>query len=118
MSGWFLLLPCFIEISVFNANSVDPDQTPLSAASDLGLHCLPMSLFRDARHKWVKHTKADVWRKMVARSNKYIEKKLVQKLINYKNSPYNVDPFIPLFALMLLMTMGIHITCLIPKHTE
>ena len=38
-----------MEIPVFNANSVDPDQTPRSAASDLGLHCLPM----DARHKWV-----------------------------------------------------------------
>ena len=24
----FLLLPCFVEISEFNANSVDPDQTP------------------------------------------------------------------------------------------
>ena len=50
MSGYFLLLsPCFIEILVFNANSVDPDQTPRSAtprsvASDLGLHSLPMSL--------------------------------------------------------------------------
>ena len=33
-----------IPISVFNANNVDPDQTPHSAASDLGLHCLPMSL--------------------------------------------------------------------------
>ena len=25
-----------------------------SAASDLGLHCLPLSLLWDARHKWVK----------------------------------------------------------------
>ena len=25
------------------ANSEDPDQTPRSAASDVGLHCLPMS---------------------------------------------------------------------------
>ena len=25
------------------ANSADPDQTPRSAASDLGLHCLRMS---------------------------------------------------------------------------
>ena len=33
MSGSFFVLPCFIEISVFNANSVDPDQTPHSAAS-------------------------------------------------------------------------------------
>ena len=34
-----------------NGNSVDPDQTPHSAASDLGLHCLPMSLLWDTRHK-------------------------------------------------------------------
>ena len=40
----FLLLPCCIEICLFNANSVDSDQTPRSVASDLGLHCLPMSL--------------------------------------------------------------------------
>ena len=52
-SGQFLLLPCFIEMPVINANSVDPDQMPLSAASDLGLHCLPMSHLWDARHKWV-----------------------------------------------------------------
>ena len=45
VSGKFLLLPWFTEIPVLNANSVDPDQTPRSAASDLGLHCLPMSLF-------------------------------------------------------------------------
>ena len=30
--------------------SVDPDQTP---RSDLGLHCLPISLLWDGRHKWV-----------------------------------------------------------------
>ena len=34
MSGKFVLLPCFVEISVF-INSVDPDQMPHSAASDL-----------------------------------------------------------------------------------
>ena len=45
VSGKFLLLPWFTEIPVLNANSVDPDYTPRSAASDLGLHCLPMSLF-------------------------------------------------------------------------
>ena len=39
-----LLLPCFVEIPVFTANSVDPDQTS-SAASDLGLHCLQMSIY-------------------------------------------------------------------------
>ena len=29
------------------------DQTPRSAASDLGLHCLPISHLWDARLKWV-----------------------------------------------------------------
>ena len=37
-----------------NVNSVNPDQRPRPAASDLGLHCLPMSLLWDARHKWFK----------------------------------------------------------------
>ena len=32
--------------------SEDPDQTPRSAASDLGLHCLPMSHKKDARLIW------------------------------------------------------------------
>ena len=41
---WLFLLIYFIEIPVFNANSVDPDQTPHFAASDLGLHCSLMSL--------------------------------------------------------------------------
>ena len=43
----FLILPrffFFLEITAFNANSTDPDQTPQNAASDLGLHCLPLSL--------------------------------------------------------------------------
>ena len=31
------------------ANSGDPDQTPRSAASDLGLHCLPVTLLRVSR---------------------------------------------------------------------
>ena len=49
MSDLFLLLPCFI-VSVFSANRVDLDQTPPSAASDLGLHCLSISFLWDAGH--------------------------------------------------------------------
>ena len=33
----------FVEISELNANSVEPNQTPRSVASDLGLHYLSMS---------------------------------------------------------------------------
>ena len=54
-SGWFLSLLCFTEIPVFNANSVDPDQMPHSAASDLDLHCMPITLLRVSRLKWVKN---------------------------------------------------------------
>ena len=43
-----------MEIPGLNVNSVDPVQTPQFAASDLGLHGLPMSLLWDARHEWVK----------------------------------------------------------------
>ena len=35
------------------ANSGDPDQTPHSAASDLGLHCLPVTLLGASRLPWV-----------------------------------------------------------------
>ena len=48
------LWPSFIEISVFNANSVDPDQTLYSAASGLGIHYLPITLLRVSQLKWVK----------------------------------------------------------------
>ena len=36
-----------------NANRIEHDQTPHSAASDLDLHCLPVSLLWDARRKCV-----------------------------------------------------------------
>ena len=41
--GWyFSFFQIFIEHSV--SNSEGPDQTPHDAVSDLGLHCLPISL--------------------------------------------------------------------------
>ena len=50
----FFVFSCFVEISALNANSIDPDQMPHSAASDLGLHWLWMSHLWDARQRWVK----------------------------------------------------------------
>ena len=58
----YFFSPYFIEIPVFNANCVGPDQTPHCAASDLGIHCLPMLLLWDARLKWV-NVKSGVTRK-------------------------------------------------------
>ena len=45
--------------TVFNANSVDPDQAPHSAASDLSLHCLTMSLLWETGYKWIKMITSD-----------------------------------------------------------
>ena len=46
---WSVFIITMLNWNAFNyANSVEPD-----AASDLGLHCLPMSHLWDARHKWV-----------------------------------------------------------------
>ena len=45
---------------LLNANSVDPDQTLHDAASDLGVHCLPMSLLWDARLKRVTSTSTNL----------------------------------------------------------
>ena len=36
------------------ANSGNPDQMPHSAASDLGLHCLPITLLGVSQLQWVK----------------------------------------------------------------
>ena len=36
------------------ANSGDPDQMPHSVASDLGLHCLPITHAEVSRLQWVK----------------------------------------------------------------
>ena len=38
------------------ANSGDPDQMPHSAASDLGLHCLSITLLQVSRLQWVKES--------------------------------------------------------------
>ena len=40
-------------MKILLANRIAPDGMPSSAASHLGLFCLPMSHKRDARHKWV-----------------------------------------------------------------
>ena len=40
-----MVLPCFVETSELIANSADPDQMPNFTTSNLGLHCLSMSLY-------------------------------------------------------------------------
>ena len=52
VSGQFLLVLCFLEIPVVNANSVYSDLRPHSAASDLGLHSLPITHLGVSRLKW------------------------------------------------------------------
>ena len=44
----------YLEWKILLANTVDPNQTPHYVASDLGLHCLPMTPIRVTRSEWVK----------------------------------------------------------------
>ena len=44
IAGCLLCFILIVEVPIFNANSVDPDQMPHSVASDLGLHCLSIKL--------------------------------------------------------------------------
>ena len=56
--GLFQIAGCLVSfyyyIPVLYASGVDPDQMPHSAASDLGLHCLPIILLGVSNLKWVK----------------------------------------------------------------
>ena len=45
------IITIFIEVPVFNANSIDPDQMSCSVASDLDLHLLPFTLLGVSRLK-------------------------------------------------------------------
>ena len=47
--GFILSLLVYFWWKFLLANTVDPDQTPHNVASDLGLHCLPMTLLRVSR---------------------------------------------------------------------
>ena len=48
------------------ANSEDPDQTPQSAASDLSLHCLPVTRLGVSSLQWLDHcTQAVIGWKLV-----------------------------------------------------
>ena len=67
------VISCFEEISKLNANSLDPDQTPHIAASDLGLRCLPMSLLWDARRKGVRLPRPFIQSSLFI-SGKYVRK--------------------------------------------
>ena len=54
MSEYLLIIPCFVEMPVFNANSVDPDQTPRLWRLICVYTVLPMSFLWHTRLKWVK----------------------------------------------------------------
>ena len=51
---WYVTLLFKFQYNILKANSGYPDQTPRSAASGLGLHCLPMFHKKDARLLWDK----------------------------------------------------------------
>ena len=63
------------------ANSEDPDQTPRSAASDLGLHCLPITLFGVSRLQWAKSFRVSTGRYIPALRNTWILPCMLQLIL-------------------------------------
>ena len=55
---------------------------PCSAASDLGLHCLPMYLLWDTRHKWVNVSTYVGIRNMGGGGGGGGEKEILQREVN------------------------------------
>ena len=49
------------EMAKLSANSAELNQTPHSVVSDLGLHCLPITLLGVSRLKWVSMILLDVY---------------------------------------------------------
>ena len=54
MSGLFFVAFILYLMKFLLANNVDPDQMPHYVASDLGLHCLPMTHLRVSGKKRLK----------------------------------------------------------------
>ena len=74
-------------------NSEDPDRTPCSAASDLGLHYLPITLLGVFRTQWVKRNVAlGVWnivcnvRKIVFNSVEYVLREINKLAVEKKTT--------------------------------
>ena len=44
-----------LDEKILLANNVDPDQTPHYVASNLGLHCLPLTLLWGSREEWINY---------------------------------------------------------------
>ena len=57
------------------ANSGDLDQMPHSAASDLGLHCLPITLIGVSRLQWVKSAHNIYFHEDIKKNIFFVEKK-------------------------------------------
>ena len=89
-------------MSDLDANSVDPDQTPHSAVSDLGLYCLQMPILRDARLKWVKF-------KGNSRQTLFLHKSVYCNIIEFCDFNAYVEPIFSLcckFQIIILKTVG------------
>ena len=98
----FIITIFLVEISEFIANSVDPDQTLHTVASDLGLHCLPMSLLWDAWHKWVKIFFCGLQSTGGCREKKDIAVETFLDLMTYPNLPSSTFKH-PLTAIKVLI---------------
>ena len=75
------------------ANSVDPYQTPRYAASDLGLHCLPVILLGVSSLQWVNRTKKNPQRATIMARKNTLRKHAysnILKILPRKNENFQI----------------------------
>ena len=72
------------------ANSGDPDQTLCSAASDLGLHCLPITLWGVSRLQWVEMPKKPASENVVCLCCLHLSCKLFKSIFAYRQTVWTL----------------------------
>ena len=73
------------------ANSVDPDQTPRSAASDLGLHCLLRPVYSNTVTTWIDGTNVTVFCQINLFTPKFMKIKHLQVFFNLCSPANNLS---------------------------
>ena len=72
------------KIAKLFANSADPDQTPHSAASDLGLNCLPITLLGVSSLQWINNNLSNKGHNLQSATEDILKNKSMFKIMSRK----------------------------------
>ena len=91
IAGWLVTYYYYYvlyNISEINANNVDPDQMPHFVDSDLGLHCLPITLLVVSRQVWAYGVNLDEMPYKTVSEQHLHWLSLIQHIVRHINKDY------------------------------